>query len=85
MNKEQIIEWMRQYVAKVINVPVSGIDIKTPFGKYGLDSMSAVGMLVDLSDKIGIDLEEDLIFAYPTIEEFAGKVETLLLEKKEIA
>jgi acyl carrier protein len=84
MTEEQIIQWVRRYLANLINIPEAKIENTLPLNRYGLDSMSTVGILADLSEKIGIDLDEDLILAYPTIETLAGKVNQLINTGEEV-
>jgi len=80
MNKEQITDWIRSYLSGIINIPEKNIQTNISFSRYGLDSLTTLGMLGDLSQEIGIELEADLAYVYPTINDFALKVSLLLLE-----
>ena len=42
-----------------------------PFDRYGLDSSAAIGMIGDLENWIGIELDPTLPYDYPSIETLA--------------
>jgi acyl carrier protein len=67
----QIEVWLAEYIANLINIDPELIDVKTPFVRYGLDSLAAVGMTGDLQDWLGCKLEPTLPYSYPTIEALA--------------
>src|ERR1700732_2516831 len=51
--EERIVQWLLNYVADVLALPLGSIDAEASFQKLGLDSSAAVGMTGDLSDWLG--------------------------------
>jgi acyl carrier protein len=81
METEQVTDWIRDYVARLLGVDSDSIDPEVPFERYGLDSTAAVGLSGDLGDLLKVKLETNVVFQYPTIKSLAEHV-SLVLEKK---
>ncbi|MDJ0661418.1 MAG: acyl carrier protein [Crocosphaera sp.] len=64
----EIETWLISYLAKLLEVDPSTIDVTNTFESYGLDSSAAVGLSGDLQEWLGTDLDPTLLFDYPTIE-----------------
>lgn len=67
-NKQEIQDWLASYLAELLEIEPSQIDITIPFNRYGLDSSAAIGMTSDLEEWLGYELDPTLIYDYPTIE-----------------
>ena len=67
-SKQEIQNWLASYVAKLLEMEPSKVDVTIPFNRYGLDSSAAVGMTGDLEEWLGYELDPTLIYDYPTIE-----------------
>jgi acyl carrier protein len=67
----EIVEWCRNYIAQVLNVPVQKIDANADFESLGLDSVVAVALVTELETWLNVDLEPATLFEYPTITSFA--------------
>ena len=52
-------------------MPAQAIDTHTTFARLGLDSANSVFLIVELEDRLGLELSPDLLFEYPTIRELA--------------
>jgi len=60
--------WLCERLATVARVPVSDIDLHTPFASYGVDSRRALALLGEIEDRWpGIDGAQTLLWQYPTI------------------
>jgi acyl carrier protein len=70
-SKEKIQNWLKSYVANLLNINSKQVDITVPFDRYGLDSSSTVGMLADLEDWLRCTLDPTLVYDYPTIQSLA--------------
>ncbi|NIA28584.1 MAG: amino acid adenylation domain-containing protein [Actinobacteria bacterium] len=66
--QKEIEDWLIDKVATELKIPVSDIDVKQPFARYGLDSVHATGLAGDLEDWLGRSLSPTLAYDYPTIE-----------------
>ncbi|HEX3641760.1 MAG TPA: beta-ketoacyl synthase N-terminal-like domain-containing protein, partial [Ktedonobacteraceae bacterium] len=67
----EIQVWLVTHIAKELKVNSREIDIHTPFAQYGMDSVQAVSMAVDLEDWLGRELPATVVYDYPTIEGLA--------------
>jgi acyl-CoA synthetase (AMP-forming)/AMP-acid ligase II/acyl carrier protein len=67
-----LLDWMRQRVAYELRVPESELDPNMHFGLYGLDSLIAVTMTSLLSQALGMELEETLLWDYPNFHLLGG-------------
>lgn len=68
ITQEKICEWMVDHLSKLLNIDAEQVDLNLDFDDYGLDSRDAVGMIGELSEWLGLELDSDLIYEQPTIE-----------------
>lgn len=68
----EIQAWLISYLAELLEIEPDELDVTIPFDRYGLDSSAAVGMIGDLEEWLGSELDPTLIYDYPTIEALAG-------------
>jgi acyl carrier protein len=64
--------WLISRAAKYMKKPDAEIDGDTPLSQYGMDSVSAVAVAVDLEDEYGIVLDVDTLWKYPTVNSVVG-------------
>jgi len=67
----EIQAWLVAHMAKDLKVNPREIDVHAPFAQYGMDSVQAVSMSVDLEEWLGRELPVTLVYDYPTIEGLA--------------
>lgn len=67
-----ILDWLVLKFAEWLEVEPSELDPRRPVTTYGLDSINAVTLSVDLEDALGIELQTALLWDYPTLEDLAG-------------
>ncbi|WP_330203330.1 acyl carrier protein [Cyanobacterium sp. Dongsha4] len=67
----EVESWLIAYIAKVMEIESEKIEITIPLEQYGLDSRTALGMIADLEDKFGGEIDPTLIYQNPTIESLA--------------
>ena len=60
--------WLIEQLASRLGVANSAIDVKQPFARYGLDSVSAVNLSENLGQWLGRSLEPTLAYDYPNVE-----------------
>jgi acyl carrier protein len=68
---EVIEDWLVNRLATILRIEPDGIDMEEPFVNYGLGSYQGVQLAGDLSDWLGFDVPETLVWDYPTIKEVA--------------
>ena len=64
----EIEDWMVFYIADLLEVDSSEINVKDPFDVFSLDSSMAIGLTGDLEDWLGCKLDPTLLYNYPTIQ-----------------
>ena len=68
LSKEKIQAWLVSYLAELLDIEPSEVDVAIPFDRYGLDSSAAVGMTGDLEEWLKYELDPTIMYDYPTIE-----------------
>jgi len=62
-----IQDWCMAFVAKILHVPRERVDPNVEVDRLGLDSSTAVALIMSLEDHLGIELMPELLFEYPTL------------------
>jgi acyl carrier protein len=60
------------YVSRILHVPQAGIDPHMKVEGFGLDSATAVALIMDLEQWLDMELTPDLLFEYPTLASLSG-------------
>ncbi|MEH1847543.1 MAG: acyl carrier protein [Nostoc sp.] len=66
--------WLVSYIVELLEITQDEVDLTIPFDKYGLDSSAAVGMIGDLGDWLGVEVDPTLPYDYPTIKALSQKL-----------
>lgn len=64
----ELRSWVVSWLAGRLRIPVSQIESGRSFADHGLDSVASVELAKALTDKLGCDLEETLLWNFPTID-----------------
>ncbi len=67
----EIQRWMQENIASALKVSAESLDPAEQIMSYGLDSIAAFTLTLDLSEWLQRDLEASLLWEYPTIAELA--------------
>jgi glutamate-1-semialdehyde aminotransferase/3-oxoacyl-(acyl-carrier-protein) synthase/acyl carrier protein len=65
------ISVIQEEIVKVTGIDGSQLDPETPFAGFGIESLQAVTIAVNLSEKLGREVPVTLFFDYPNIGELA--------------
>ena len=76
-DEKGIVEWLIQRVASKLKIDSSEIDIKTPLGAYGLESVDAMSLSGEIEAAMEIDFPPTAIYENPSISDLCK----LILEK----
>ena len=60
-------EWLSRHLAAHLRVPAGTIDPDEPMSAYGLDSLRAVSVLMDVEEHVGFPVDSDVLWDYPTV------------------
>jgi len=64
-------EWLCAHLAVALKVPEGKVDPTEPMSAYGLDSLKAVAVLTDVEERIGFEIDANVLWDYPTVATFA--------------
>lgn len=74
LSVEEISQRMRKLLADKLNQPANRFPGDRPFDELGLDSLMVVGLVADLEDEVGVQLEANLLWDHQTINDLAVAV-----------
>lgn len=64
-------EWLCRHLAAQLRLPPDAIDPAERMSAYGLDSLRAVAVLIDVEARVGFSIEPEALWEYPTVATFA--------------
>ncbi|MFI5836569.1 acyl carrier protein [Micromonospora sp. NPDC051300] len=65
---ENLHVWVRHCAASFVRREPGDIDPAVPLSSYGLDSVAAVSMMVELENHLGFELDPNLMWDHPTVD-----------------
>jgi acyl carrier protein len=68
----ELAGWIRRWLARHLSVAPSEIDDQRPFASYGLESVNATNLALDLEDHLDRPVNATLLWDYPTIAALTG-------------
>jgi acyl carrier protein len=71
MTREQISAFCITSLANVLRIAADKVKTDTKFNRLGLDSAMVVYVLMELEEKLGLELSPDDFYDYPTIDELS--------------
>ena len=74
MSESEIRDWCLAYLGRTIGDPAIAIGPEIPLPQMGLDSATSAYFIVELEEWLGVELEPELVFDYPTIGELARHI-----------
>lgn len=70
--------WLIERVAVYLRLPPAEIDPTVKLRTYGLDSIHALSLCVDVEEAVGLLVEPTLAWDHPTIDDIAAHLAGLL-------
>lgn len=68
MTLEQISDFCVAALANILRISTDRVDIGTKFTRLGLDSAMLVFLMMELEEKLDVELSTDDFYDYPTVE-----------------
>ena len=68
MTKEEISAFCVDQLAEILRIPKDTIDKDAKFARLGLDSAMTVYLLMELEDKLNLELSPETFYDHPTID-----------------
>ena len=73
-SETEIRDWCLAYLTRTVADPAIPIGPDIPFERIGLDSATSAYFIVELEEWVGGELEPELVFDYPTVDELARHI-----------
>ena len=70
----EIKAWLIDQLASFLDKPHHQVDPGIPFQRYGIDSATGIGLIGDLSELVGRELDPTLLYDYPTAEKLSRHI-----------
>jgi acyl carrier protein len=64
-------EWLCRHLADQLRLPLDAIDPAERMSSYGLDSLRAVAVLLDVEAHVGFPIDTEALWDYPTVASLA--------------
>jgi acyl carrier protein len=71
MTRQEISEFCVASLANVLRISKDRIDTGTKFNRLGLDSAMVVYVMMELEEKLDLELSMDDFYDYPTVDELS--------------
>ncbi len=71
MTREQIAEFCIVSLANILRIPKDTVEAGTTFNRLGLDSAMLVYLMIDIEEKLGLELSPDDFYDYPTVNDLS--------------
>lgn len=75
--EREIETWLAEYVGELLALPSGEIDPDATFDSFGLDSATAIGITGELEEWLGISIDPDVAYNYPTIRSLSSHLAAL--------
>ena len=72
MTREQISEFCIVSLANALRIPRNKIETGIKFNQLGLDSAMLVYVMMELEEKLDLELSPDDFYDYPTVDTLSG-------------
>ncbi|BFV60921.1 hypothetical protein KCMC57_up60250 [Kitasatospora sp. CMC57] len=72
MTRQQLTEWLREYLADLLDVTPEQIGTDLPLEQLGVDSATTLVLSADLTAHLGREIRPGEIFEHPTVEGLAA-------------
>ena len=85
LESAEVLNWLTLKFADWLEVSPDELNPQQPISSYGLDSISAVTLSVQLEEELGVELETAVLWERPTLESLAEHLtETLIAAGRQL-
>jgi acyl carrier protein len=71
MTREQISDFCVVSLANVLRISKNAVAVDTKFARLGLDSAMVVYLMMELEEKLELELSPDDFYDYPTVNDLS--------------
>jgi acyl carrier protein len=68
-NDIEMKQWLTERISAALKVPKNGLDPDEPFSRYGLQSIDAVILAMEIEDELGFVVPPTLLWEYTTVHQ----------------
>ena len=79
----EIETWIKELFADYLQMPVAKVSNSASFDRLGIDSTSAVGLVLRIERRLGARLPDTLLFDHPSIAELTKYLAQCLSNERE--
>ena len=76
LDESNIESFIFDWLAKELRLPERGFDASREFFDYGVDSVTAINLVVILEERLGRDLDPESVYQFPVIRDFIRHILT---------
>ena len=73
-SSQEIIEFLKQAIARETKDPIASIDVDTNFFEFGFDSINSLYLIQELEDYFDVELNPLYFWEYPSIRLLAEQI-----------
>jgi len=85
VEQTEVLAWLKLKFATWLEVPAEELDPRRPISSYGLDSISAVTLSVELEEELDMELDTAVLWDRPTLESLSEHLtESLNKNRKQL-
>ena len=74
---EEIEEWLVKYIENTLEIPRASIDVNAGLTDLGIDSVSGIGIMGDLLDWTGLQIDPTLFYEASSIRRLSEELSNI--------
>ena len=72
MTSEEISKFCVDQLAEILRIPKEQVDVNAKFTRLGLDSAMTVYLLMELEDRLNLELSPETFYDHPTVNDLSA-------------
>ena len=72
MTKQEISTFCVDQLAEILRIPKQQVDVNAKFARLGLDSAMTVYLLMELEDRLNLELSPETFYDHPTVDDLSA-------------
>lgn len=85
MTREEISTFCVDQLAEILRIPKEKVDVTAKFTRLGLDSAMTVYLLMELEDRLDLELSPETFYDYPTVDALAAHLVEMIAARAQTA
>ena len=72
MTKDEISAFCVDQLAEILRIPKDKVDVNARFTRLGLDSAMTVYLMMELEDRLDLELSSETFYDHPTVADLSA-------------